>query len=183
MTRIRAGAVAVLVAVGMLSGGCGLGSSAPPDQHAVPAGTSSGERTTPATTTTATPTTTTAPVPATAADGTNLGACTAGNCEVQVSDGTSIPLSASLGVGPVTVTGIQPDTVSITMAVSAGQVTSDCTGDPSCVADLQSSLDGGAGSTTVQATGHVGAMCIVNQLTVTVVAVGPGPAILRLSTS
>jgi hypothetical protein len=44
-------------------------------------------------------------------------------------------------------------------------------------------LDGGAGSTTVQATGHVGAMCIVNQLTVTVVAVGPGSAILRLSTS
>jgi hypothetical protein len=176
MTRTRTGLLIVAMIAGVLSTGCGVGTSAPAGQHAVPATMSLPKRAT----TTAPPTTTTVPV--TAADGTNLGACANGNCEVQVAEGASIPLSPSLGLGPVSVTAIQSDTVSIGIPATGSQVSVNCTGDPSCVANLQQSLGAGASAST-QATGHVGAMFIVNQLTVTVVAVSPGSAILRLSTS
>jgi hypothetical protein len=178
MTRIRTGLLTMAVVAGVLSTGCGVGTSAPAGQHAVPATTSLSKRTT--TTTTAPPTTTTVAV--TAADGTNLGACANGNCEVQVASGASIPLSGSLGVGPVAVTGIQPDTVSISITVTASQVSDNCTGDPSCLSNLSANVVTGSAA-VAQTTGHVGANLIVNQLTVTVAAVGPGSAILRLSTS
>jgi hypothetical protein len=174
MTRNWAAAIALTA---LLSAGCGsagsAGSAAPPARpDSIPASTIPSTH----------PTTTTTTA-VTATDGTNLGACADGNCEVQVTGPVTIPVASSLGVGPVSVTAIQTDTVSITIAATAGQVSDNCTGDPSCVPDMRSSFGGGGADATVAtATGHAGAMFIVNQLTVDVVTVGTGTAILRLTT-
>jgi hypothetical protein len=121
-------------------------------------------------------------VPVTAADGTNLGACLAGHCEVRVTVPATIPLRRAFKVGPVRVTAIQDGAVSMTIPISptASQVSDDCTGDPSCVPDMTVQFGGDASS--AQATVHPGGTFILNQLAVTVEAVTDGSAILRLAT-
>jgi hypothetical protein len=167
------GVLVAFSAVGVLVAGCGSSNSAapPPSAPDKPAATTT------APTTTVPPTTTVV----TAADGTNLAACEDGDCEVRVTPSTSIPLRSSLGVGPVSVTDIQADTVTVSVAASAGDISDNCTGDPSCVPDMSGSFGGGGDATVASATGHVGANVILDRLTVSIVAVHAGSAVLRLS--
>lgn len=126
---------------------------------------------------------TTATVAPTAADGTNLAACATGDCEIQVSGPVSIPVPAADGATTVAVTSIQPDTVTMSIAsTGGGDVSQDCTGDPACVPTGSGTFGSpGEDSFVSQATGHAGANLIVNKLTVSVVAVSQGSAILRLT--
>ncbi|GLY63643.1 hypothetical protein [Amycolatopsis taiwanensis] len=172
MIRVSIGTLAAVLATGLLLTGCG--SRTPLTQPtARPADPTSSARTT------TTPPTT---VAATAADGTNLAACATRDCEIQVSGPVSIPVPAAVGADTVSVTSIQRDTVTMSVASTAGKISQDCTGDPTCVPQGNGTFDSsGGGSFVSQATGHIGAKFIVNKLTVAVIAVSQGSAVLRLT--
>ena len=161
-----------LLVFGLLCAGCGSAN----DSMFVPASPTP-SATHPAPTTTTVPPTTSV----TAANGADLGACRSGNCEVRVTGPVTIQLAAALEVGPVSVTSIQDDAISLTIVSTASSVSDDCTGDPSCLENLNMRVTTGSPA-TAETTAHPGAVFTVNQLDVRVEAVGNGSAVLRLST-
>lgn len=108
---------------------------------------------TPATTTT---TSSTAPPP-TAADGTNVAACFDGTCEIAISGPLAIPLDRRFRIARLTVDAINPDGLAITFV----------------------STSGGGGSIQT----GVGADSGINGITIKVVAINGGTAVLRCSPS
>jgi hypothetical protein len=78
---------------------------------------------------TALPRPTAAPTtPLTAADGTNVSACSDATCEVGVGPATAIPLPASTGVQDVKVTTVTRDRVTLTGAATGSSSSGSCTG-------------------------------------------------------
>lgn len=92
--------------------------------------------------------------PPTAADGSDVQECFDGDCEIAVSEPVSIPLDGRFSVDAVVIEKIEPDHVSL-RAESAGSVTR---------------ITSGPGGTVR-----------LNKLTVRVVAVSDGTAVLRFS--
>jgi hypothetical protein len=95
-------ASAVLLAVGLVLGGCGSTPAAVPS--------------TPSTAVAPTPAgapVTTGGAPPTATDGTDYAACRDGTCTVEVRPGTTIAFDESLGVGSFRVVSIQGDRISM----------------------------------------------------------------------
>jgi hypothetical protein len=66
--------------------------------------------------------------PPTAADGTNISACSDAVCEVSVGPGTAIPLPASTGVKNVKVTTVTRDRVTLTGEDAGNSSSGSCTG-------------------------------------------------------
>ncbi len=118
------------------------------------------------------------PVPV-AADGTNLGACTDGTCEVRVDRPASIPLAGRFGVAQLRVEVIGPATVTFRMVDAPGGGTSFACDHPSC----SMSVVGQSAAAPAMATGSagLGARLTMNRIRVELAAVSDGYAILRLA--
>jgi hypothetical protein len=107
-----------------------------------------------------------------AADGTDLTACADGRCEVRVGGPASIPVPHGLGVSSVRVRSIGSDDVTVVGRFTGNRQSGFCTG-RSC-----SSSGSGDGFTLTLGADSTGSE---NGLSITVVTVGGGSAVLRLA--
>jgi len=167
MTRLAGVAVALAL---LATAGC----ASPQAGSASPA--TSSTTTHPVTTTTTTPPKPTLPK---AADGTDLSACADNNCEVQVSAPGPIHLPEGAGA-TLTVASIDDDTVSLAFSPNdaAAAFSASCgADDPTADVCVNTSIVGNSATVT----GRGGAKATVNNVTVLVVGVVGGSAVLRIS--
>lgn len=153
--RVLAGALSLAVLVG------GVAACGGDDDGADADGSETTERTQETSSTTAAPSSTTASTRPPAADGTDLGACHDGTCEVQVTVSAlplDIPLDGALGVDVLTLSSITPDGI-VTDGVGYG------------------------GGVQLHIEVPVGSPGNLNALSVTLVAVDGDAAIVRLAPS
>lgn len=107
-----------------------------------------------------------------------MDACYDGRCEVVVAPSTTVPLDRRLRVQSLTVHAVGRDDVTILVAVRGG-ASIGCTGDNRC----STSVTGGSAQSPAMGrfTAHPGARVTANRLTIDVVAVVRGRAVLRLT--
>jgi hypothetical protein len=125
-----------------------------------------------------TTTTTTTTAPPTAADGADLAACVDGTCEVIVAPDAVVDTGQNFGVYPIRVGPIGADDVLLVVAMINGG-TFGCDGDDRCGVSVtgQTATEPAIAQVTV----HAGAQVTAVGLTIDVVAVSDGHAIIRLT--
>jgi hypothetical protein len=174
-TTVWLGAVALLALAGCASTtNTGAGNTTAP----AIASASSSARPTTARPTTATPTASptptpkpASPAPTKAADGTDPDACEDAKCEVKVKAGWSVALHR-YRVDELTVESVRQNELNLTLALPEGEFDMFCDVDPECLTNI-------AGTYAV-VVAHPGARLNINGITVDVVSVGGGSAIVRI---
>jgi hypothetical protein len=172
-TTVWLGAVALLALAGCASTtNTGAGATTAP----ATASASPSVRPTTARPTTATPTpsptpTPISPPPTKAADGTDPDACEDAKCEVKVKAGWAVALPR-YRVDELTVESVSQNELNLTLALPEGQFDMFCDVDPECLTNI-------AGTYAV-VVAHPGARVNINGITVDVVTVGGGSAIVRI---
>jgi hypothetical protein len=110
----------------------------------------------------------------TAADGTDLGACEDGTCEVRIDSSSSIELDGGLTVESLEVASIDDTTVALRLeGVPGGGISSGCVSTGG-TCDISSTGE------SAEASLSPGSVLTVNELAIEVVAISDGAAILRL---
>ncbi|WP_139632511.1 hypothetical protein [Nonomuraea phyllanthi] len=109
---------------------------------------------------------------ATASDGDNLKACADGRCEVRAGAGAKLPVPRKMGVASIRVRSVEPDTVTIVGRYIGNSSSGTCDGSmcESSSSNGEFKVSMGPDSTATQ-----------NGLSITVVTVEDGHAVLRLA--
>lgn len=113
----------------------------------------------------------TLPVPA---DGEDAQACADGTCEIRVAASTSVPLPARWGIGPLEVTAVDAETVSIV----APFTTSEFSSNGSCGATFTGPSASGPGRLNLNC--RAGEKPVVNDMALEVVGILDENAVLRV---
>ena len=108
------------------------------------------------------------------ADGDNFRACADGTCEIRVTTPVTVPLPARFGLGPIEVTAINAQTVTMVAPLLQPEFSSD--------GGCESTFTGPAANSSayVSLTCHTGDKAVINELNLQAVGVTDQAAIIRI---
>ncbi|MGW8526381.1 MULTISPECIES: hypothetical protein [Nocardiopsidaceae] len=172
----RSVALSALCASAVVLTLAGCGGPAQPPEEVPSAGVPSTPPTSPSTSPSASPS------PVAPSDGTDLAACSDGDCEVEVTAPAEVDLDPEFAIDTLTIDSITDGSLAFTMTSTAGEVSFGCQNSDSapCDSSLQGTF-GPGGAATGQATGGPGAQVGLNDLVLEVVDVSGDSAIMRIA--